>query len=270
MNQETNAYQAENMNNQALVMLVTGGARRIGAAIVKAAHRQGYRVIIHCYRSERDANDLADHLNDIRADSAKVIVADLAIVNDGTALDSFVKDIIAAFGQLNVLVNNASRFYPSLLGTINLTQWDELLLTNAKAPLFLSQALLPYLKQQQGCIISLLDIHAHDRPFNNYTVYNMAKAAHRMMVQSLALEMAPDVRVNGVAPGVNILPDPTSDQAIDDEQQQRIIGAIPMRRIGQPNEIAHSVLYLVQANYVTGEIITVDGGRSLTLAGGQL
>ena len=142
-------------------------------------------------------------------------------------------------------------------------------MTNAKAPLLLSQALLPYLKQQQGCIISLLDIHAQDKPFANYTVYNMAKAAHRMMVQSLALDMAPDVRVNGVAPGVNILPDADSDQAIDSEQQSKIIGSIPMQRIGIPADIAHSVLYLANASYVTGEIITVDGGRSLTLAGGN-
>ncbi|MEO1852327.1 MAG: SDR family oxidoreductase, partial [Psychrobacter sp.] len=125
----------------------------------------------------------------------------------------------------------------------------------------------PYLKHQQGCIISLLDIHAHDRPFNNYTVYNMAKAAHRMMVQSLALELAPDIRVNGVAPGVNILPDPNGDQAMDEVQQTNIIDSIPMQRIGKPEEIAHSVLYLVQAHYVTGEIITIDGGRSLTMAG---
>ena len=145
-------------------MLVTGSARRIGAAIIKAAHRQGYRVIIHCHRSEQDANDLADDLNDIRANSAKVIVADLTIVNDGAALDSFVGSIIEAFGQLDVLVHNASRFYPSPLGSINDAQWDELLLTNAKAPLLLSQALLPYLKQQQGCIISLLDYtHMIDR-----------------------------------------------------------------------------------------------------------
>ncbi|MGP9544975.1 pteridine reductase [Psychrobacter sp. AOP7-B1-25] len=269
MNQKTNVCHAENTSNQTPVMLVTGSARRIGAAIVKAAHSQGYRVIIHCHRSEQDSDNLANQLNDIRANSAKVIVADLTIVNDETALDSLVKNIIESFGQLDVLVHNASRFYPSPLGSIDRAQWDELFLTNAKAPLLLSQALLPYLKQRQGCIVSLLDIHAHDRPFSNYTVYNMAKAAHRMMVQSLALEMAPEVRVNGVAPGVNILPDPTSDQAIDNEQQQNIIDAIPMRRIGQPDEIAHSVLYLVQANYVTGEIITIDGGRSLTLAGSQ-
>ncbi|GAB3241430.1 pteridine reductase [Psychrobacter pacificensis] len=267
MNQEPNTLLSKNTDTQPPVMLVTGSAKRIGAAIIRAAHTQGYRVIIHCHRSEKEANSLADQLNKSRANSAVVIVADLAVVNHGAALEDFVKNIIEAFGQLDVLVHNASRFYPSPLGNIDYTQWDELLLTNAKAPLFLSQALVPYLKHQQGCIISLLDIHAQDRPFNNYTVYNMAKAAHRMMVQSLALELAPDIRVNGVAPGVNILPDPNGDQAMDEVQQTNIIDSIPMQRIGKPEEIAHSVLYLVQAHYVTGEIITIDGGRSLTLAG---
>ena len=252
------------------VMLVTGSAKRIGAAIVRAAHKQGYRVIIHCHHSMQEANALADELNDTRDHSAVVIMADLAVVNDSKALVQFVQTIMQVFGQLDVLVHNASRFYPSPLGSIDQSQWDELFLTNAKAPLLLSQAFYPYLKTQQGCIISLLDIHAHDKPFANYTVYNMAKAAHRMMVQSLALDMAPEVRVNGVAPGVNILPEADSDQALDSQQQKNIINSIPMQRIGVPDEIAHSVLYLAEASYVTGEIITVDGGRSLTLAGGQV
>ncbi|HSP85444.1 MAG TPA: pteridine reductase [Psychrobacter sp.] len=257
------------MTTPAPVMLVTGSAKRIGAAIVRAAHRQGYRVIIHCHHSEQEAHALADELNDTWAHSAVVIIADLAVVNQRDTLKHLTQTIMQAFGQLDVLVHNASRFYPTPLGSINYDQWDELLLTNAKAPLLLSQALYPYLKSQQGCIISLLDIHAHDKPFANYTVYNMAKAAHRMMVQSLALDMAPEVRVNGVAPGVNILPDADSDQALDSQQQSKIISSIPMQRIGIPADIAHSVLYLVQASYVTGETITVDGGRSLTLAGGN-
>ena len=268
MNQEANP--AQPINTHAPVILVTGSAKRIGAAIIRAAHKQGYRVIIHCHHSEQEANALADELNDNRADSAIVIVADLAVVNDTLTLSQFIQNVIGSFGQLDVLVNNASRFYPTPLGSIENTQWNELFLTNAKAPLLLSQALYPYLKAQQGCIISLLDIHAHNKPFSTYTVYNMAKAAHRMMVQSLALEMAPDVRVNGVAPGVNILPETDSDQALDNEQQQSIINSIPMQRIGLPGEIAHSVLYLAQASYVTGEIVTVDGGRSLTLAGGHI
>ena len=268
MNLEYNVTQSDNSHTP--VMLVTGSAKRIGAAIVRAAHNQGYRVIIHCHQSEQDAQALATQLNHIRADSAAVIVADLVVVEDSRALTEFTKDIISTFGQLDVLVHNASRFYPTPLGRITHGQWNELFLTNAKAPLLLSQALLPYLEKQKGCIVSLLDIHAHDKPFSNYTVYNMAKAAHRMLVQSLALEMAPIVRVNGVAPGVNILPEPDSDQAIDNDQQQSIIKSIPLQRIGQPDEIAHSVLYLVDAKYITGEIINLDGGRSLTLAGSSV
>lgn len=252
------------------VMLVTGSAKRIGAAIIRAAHHQGYRVIIHCHRSKQEAKTLAAQLNEIRNNSATVIVADLAVVNDGSLLTQFVQSVIDNFGQLDVLVHNASRFYPTPLSDINNNQWDELFLTNAKAPLLLSQAFLPYLQKQHGCIISLLDIHAHNKPFKHYTVYNMAKAAHRMMVQSLALDMAPYVRVNGVAPGVNVLPDADSDQALDDTQQHSIIDSIPMQRIGTPDDIAQSVLYLAKASYVTGEIINVDGGRSLTLAGGNI
>ena len=249
------------------VMLVTGGAKRIGAAIIKAAHDKGYRVIIHCHRSKPKAERLAKALNSIRANSAAVIVADLAIVNNQAELNNFVQHVIQSFGQLDVLINNASRFYPTPIGNINNPQWYELMLTNAKAPLLLSQALLPYLQAQQGCIISLLDIHAYDKPFKSYTIYNMAKAAQRAMVQSLALELAPDVRVNGVAPGVNILPDAESDQALDQVQQDKIVRSIPMQRIGTPEDIAQSVLFLVEARYITGHIINVDGGRSLTLAG---
>ncbi len=256
------------LQDGALVMLVTGGAKRIGAAIIKAAHNKGYRVIIHCHRSQQLAHSLAYELNSIRANSAAVVVADLAIVNNQAELNDFVQQVIDIFGQLDVLVNNASRFYSTPIGSIDNQQWDELMLTNAKAPLLLSQALLPYLQAQQGCIISVLDIHAHDKPFGGYTVYNMAKAAQRMMVQSLALELAPDVRVNGVAPGVNILPEIDSDQALDQAQQDKIVRSIPMQRIGTPEDIAQSVLFLAEARYITGYIITVDGGRSLTLAGG--
>ncbi|WP_350557551.1 pteridine reductase [Psychrobacter sp. CAL346-MNA-CIBAN-0220] len=249
------------------VMLVTGSAKRIGAAIIQAAHQQGYRVIIHCHHSQLEADSLAEALNQIRAASAVVIVVDLAVVNRQTTLNPFIQKIIDAFGQLDVLVHNASRFYPTAVGHLTYDQWDELFLTNAKVPLLLSQALLPYLQAQHGCIISLLDIHAHDKPFSGYIIYNMAKAAQRMMVQSLALDMAPYVRVNGIAPGVNVLPETDSDQALDEQQQHRIVASIPMQRIGTPDDIAHCVLYLAQASYITGEIITVDGGRSLTLAG---
>ena len=247
------------------VMLVTGSAKRIGAAIIESAHAAGYRVIIHAHHNQDSAYVLADRLNDQRVNSAQVIIKDLAVVNEPVALKHFARMIINCFGRLDVLVHNASRFYPTPFGNIIDTQWDELFLTNAKAPLLLSQALLPTLQDSQGCIISLLDIHADDKPFERYTVYNMAKAAHKMMVQSLALELAPHVRVNGIAPGVNVLPE--GDQALDAAEQQRIIQSIPMQRIGTPNDIAQAALYLAQANYVTGHIIHIDGGRGLTLAG---
>ncbi len=258
-----------NTINHAPVMLVTGSAKRIGAAIIRTAHQQGYRVIIHANSSAQQAQSLADALNNKCPDSARLLIANLTVINTKASLQAFVDDIIAAFGQIDVLVHNASRFYPTPFGDIDDEQWDELFLSNAKAPLLLSQALLPYLQAQQGCIISLLDIHAHDKPFNGYSVYNMAKAAQRTMVQSLALELAPLVRVNGVAPGVNILPETDSDQALDQAQQNRIISSIPMRRIGTPEDIAQSVLYLAKASYITGQIISVDGGRSLTLASGS-
>ena len=257
-----------NLAKNSPVMLVTGSAKRIGAAIIRAAHDKGYRVIIHCHSSRYKAEILAHELNSIQTDSATVLSADLALVNDQDKLNEFVQHVIEPFGQLDVLVNNASRFYPTPIGNIDNQQWDELMLTNAKAPLLLSQALLPYLQAQQGCIVSLLDIHAQNKPFTSYTIYNMAKAAQRTMIQSLALELAPTVRVNGVAPGVNILPDANSDQALNQAQQHNIIHSIPMQRIGNPEDIAQSVLFLAEARYITGHIINVDGGRSLTLAGG--
>lgn len=264
---KSKSHSASLTDDSAPVMLVTGSAKRIGAAIIEAAHAQGYRVIIHCHQSVDEAKSLANRLNRARPDSAKYITADLAVVNNSNDLLRFTKLVIEQFGRLDVLVHNASRFYPTPVGNINNQHWDELFLSNAKAPLLLSQALMPYLQTQKGCIISLLDIHARRTPFKHYTTYNMAKAAHQMMVQSLALEMAPLVRVNGVAPGVNILPESDSDQALPADEQQRIIKSIPMQKVGTPIDIAQAVLYLASARYVTGETIKVDGGRSLTLAG---
>lgn len=255
-------------NNNAPVMLVTGAAKRIGAAIIRAAHNRGYRVIIHCDQSEKEALALAKNLNAKRTDSAAVIKADLAVVNDPQQLHDFTQLVINTFGRLDVLVHNASRFYPTPIGNMNLQHWDELMLTNAKAPLLLSQALYGEIAKTRGCIVSLLDIHGAHQPFLNYTVYNMAKAAHSMMVKSLALELAPNIRVNGIAPGANILPDDDSDQALSERQKQQIMNSIPMQRLGTPDDIADCVLYLAKASYITGEIITIDGGRSLTIAGG--
>ncbi len=262
-------------------ILVTGSAKRIGAEIVRQTHAHGYNVIIHYYHSHTQAIALCEELNNIRADSAKLIQADLALVNDPERLEQFVRKVINVFGRLDVLVNNASRFYPTpLTGSSHqqLTQaWQELFLTNAQAPFLLAHAFLPYLQQSnlqqtglkkaRGSIINILDIHADGKPFNNYSVYNMAKSAGKMMVQSLALELAPTVRVNGVSPGANVFPEHDSDQALPPTLQQQISNTIPLSRIGTPADIANAVLFLIQADYITGQIIAVDGGRGLTLAG---
>lgn len=252
------------IGNERKVVCVTGGARRIGKAIVETFHQHGFNVIIHYHTSEGDAQELTESLNQLRPHSARCIKADLQSIE---TIDTLTETVIACFGRLDVLVHNASRFYPTAIGDITLTDWQNLMLSNAQAPLFLSQALIPYLKQQQGCIISILDIHANARPFVGYSVYNMAKSAHQMMVQSLALELAPQIRVNGVAPGVNIFPEANSEQALRQEQIIALTKSVPLQCIGSPKDIAQAVLFLANAPYITGQILAVDGGRSLTLAG---
>ena len=244
------------------VACVTGGAKRIGKHIVLALHAANYQVIIHCHHSFEHAKQLAEQLNAKRSNSCHCVQGDL---QETCNIPLLASAIIACYGQLDVLVHNASRFYPTPLGTVTPIDWHNLMASNAQAPLLLTQALARYLAKEHGTVVSILDIHANGRPFVGYSVYNMAKAAHQMLVQSLALEFAPCVRVNGVAPGVNILPEQHTEQAIDPVAMQRICQSIPMGRIGTPQDIAETVLFLVNATYITGQIIAVDGGRSLTL-----
>lgn len=253
------------------VALITGGARRIGRAIVHAFHTNGYRVIIHYHHSHTDAHDLADALNDICPNSAKCICADLDIINHQHALDGFKHQAIDLFGRIDVLVHNASSFYPTSLNDDYAkwqNDWDDLLLTNAKAPLFLSYIFKDELIKNHGTIISLLDIHARDKPFVGYPIYNMAKSAHLGMVQSLALEFAPNVRINGIAPGVNVFPDDNKHHKLNDSTKDTLMHSVPLQKIGTPNDIAQAVLFLAKASYITGQVLAVDGGRSLTLKGG--
>lgn len=262
------------MNNtpaQNKVALITGGAKRIGAKISKILHANGYDVIIHYATSEHLAKELADKLNTIRPNSAKIIGADLSIINDKRLLDEFKTHAMSLFGRLDVLINNASSFYPTDMNTDWQTlqnHWDDLFLTNAKAPLFLSLAFKDELVRQQGAIVSLLDIHARDKPFVGYPIYNMAKSAHLGLVQSLALELAPSVRVNGVSPGVNIFPDDDQNSALNSSTKDALTQSIPLGRIGTPDDIAQAVLFFASAPYITGQVMAVDGGRSLTLRGG--
>jgi pteridine reductase len=238
------------------VILVTGAARRIGAAIVTRLHENGARVAVH-YRASRDeAENLASQLNGIRAGSAVAIQSNLLDVD---SLPLLISTVLDWGGRLDGLVNNASSFYPTPVGSIDEEQWDELVGSNLKAPLFLSQAAASHLCDSSGAIVNIVDIHAQ-RPLRDHSVYGAAKAGLAMLTRSLAKDLAPDVRVNGVAPGAILWPENGMTESI----QQSILDQIPLQRAGTPEDIAGCVLYLLRdATYVTGQIIPVDGGRSI-------
>ena len=237
--------------------LITGAAKRIGAETAKTLHQNGANIIIHYAGSKQQAQSLAQQLNQQRVNSATILQADLM---DISAIHQLASDACECFDGLDILVNNASTFYPTAMGEINEQQWDDLIGVNLKAPLFLSQACYPALKKSHGCIINMLDIHARS-PLKNHTTYCCAKAGQIMLSKSLALEMGPEVRVNGVAPGAILWPENTT--ATDSSSQQKIIQQIPLKRIGQPQDIADTILFLVSSDYINGQIIAVDGGRQL-------
>ncbi len=237
------------------VALITGAGRRIGAAIARALHAEGARVVLHYRRSDREARALQRRLNDEREDSAVLVQCDLLEPNKHAAL---VRQAIDVWGRLDILVNNASSFYPTPVGRISESDWDDLLGTNLKAPLFLSQAAAPWLARQRGCIVNLTDIHA-ERPLKGHSVYCIAKAGLVMLTRSLARELGPDVRVNAIAPGAILWP-----EGLDDVTRRRIISRTALKRHGDPDDIARAVLYLVaDGAFVSGHVLTVDGGRSL-------
>jgi pteridine reductase len=238
--------------------LVTGGARRLGAAIVRHLHAAGARVLIHYRDSEADAAKLEAELNAARPKSAAKVKAELLAPIAPRALVSAALD---AFGRLDLLVNNASAFFPVELGSIEASHWEELVGSNLRAPLFISQEAAPHLAQQEGAIINVVDIHA-ERPLKGYSVYSVAKAGLAALTRSLALELAPRVRVNGVSPGAIAWPD---DGQFDPAERGRILASTPLGRVGAPEDIAQAVHFLATAPYVTGQIIAVDGGRSIFL-----
>jgi pteridine reductase len=236
--------------------LITGAAKRIGAAITERLHQAGASVAIHYRNSATNAKELCSRLNDARPDSAEIFAANL---NDIASLDNLVESVIDWGGGLDILINNASSFYPTPIGTISESQWDDLLGSNLKAPLFLSQAAWPHLKSKRGVIINMLDIHSR-QPVRDHSVYAAAKAGLSILTCSLAKDMAPEVRVNGVAPGTILWPEKGMTESI----KKKIVRQIPLKRPGSPGDIADCVLYLVRdADYVTGQIISVDGGRSI-------
>jgi len=261
------------------VALITGAAKRIGATMAKTLHSAGYRVIIHYGHSAEDANALVNSLNAKRPNSAICLQADLCKLEDitrlaeqATAPDAFslgsntvhansnpeADSSVKAKARIDVLINNASSFYPTPLGDISANDWQALVGSNVQGPLFLSQALWPTLKASNGCIINMVDMHI-DRPLPHHTVYGLAKTALASITRSLAVEMAPEVRVNGIAPGAILWP----ERELEHDQKQRLLDSIPLGGLGSPEDIANTATFLISANYITGQIIYVDGGRSL-------
>lgn len=238
------------------VALVTGSARRLGAAIARRLHADGYDVAIHCHASRGEADALAGELEAARAASTLVLQADLAQFD---RLPELIAHTIGRFGRLNALVNNASTFFATPLGQATPDQWDALFNANARAPFFLSQAAAPHLRATHGAIVNMADIYA-ERPLRAHALYGMSKAALVHMTRALALELGPDVRVNAIAPGAILWP----DGGKDDAAKQAMLDRTPLHRTGTPEEIANTVRWLLcEATYMTGQVVRLDGGRLL-------
>lgn len=237
-------------------ILITGAARRIGAACARLLHENGNNLLLHYRSSADEANSLADELNGIRPDSARLLQADLL---DSSEVRRLVEEALEPWGKVDVLVNNASTFYSGTVGSITEAQWDELLGSNLKAPFFLAQSLLPSLAAGNGCIVNIVDIHG-ERGLPGFPVYSIAKAGLAAMTRILAKELGPQVRVNGIAPGAILWP----EQGVGEQDKGEVLQRIALQRCGRPEDIAKAVRFLIEdADYMTGQILTVDGGRTL-------
>ncbi len=243
---------------QGKVVLVTGAARRIGAAIARRLHASGANLLLHYRGAEAEAASLETEFNAARPKSAAKVKADLLAP---IAPRSLVSTALERFGRLDVLVNNASTFYPTPVGAIEGGHWEELMGSNLRAPLFLAQEAAPQLKKSGGAIVNLADIHG-DRPLKGYLVYSIAKAGLVALTRGLALELAPEIRVNGVAPGAIAWPE---DDQFEPPERERIVATTPLARLGSPEEIARAVHFLATAPFITGQVLAVDGGRSVFL-----
>jgi pteridine reductase len=248
------------MANPIPVALVTGAAHRLGAATANALHARGWNLIIHYRSREQQANDLAAELNRSRADSAVAIQADLSHLSEVQALG---KSAISHWGRLDGLINNASVFYPTPTGNLSEADWDNILTTNLKSPFFLLQACLPALKEQQGCVVNLIDIYS-EKPLANHSVYCASKAGLAALTRSWAIDLAPHIRVNGVSPGAILWPE--AQPGLISAHQQSILEKTPLARTGHPEDIASAIVYLMcDAPFITGHVLSVDGGRSLNM-----
>ena len=245
---------------QGKVILVTGGARRVGAATCRRLHARGANLMVHYRASESEARALQTELDQVRPGSVALVQANLL---ETARLPRLIDETVSHFGRLDALVNNASSFFPTPLGEITEDGWADLIGSNLKAPLFLSQAAAPQLKRQQGCIVNIVDIHS-EWPLKRYVVYNAAKGGLASLTRSLAVELAPAVRVNGISPGPILWPE--EGEWMDEASRQHIIARTLLKRTGEPDDIARTVSFLIaDAPYITGQIIAVDGGRSVNL-----
>lgn len=236
--------------------LITGAARRLGAEIARRLHGAGMNVIIHYRSSGAAAAALCDELNNLRPGSAAILQCDLLQTDE---LARLVRQSGELWGRLDAVVNNAAAFEPTPIGSVTEAQWDALLGSNLKAPFFIAQAAAPWLRASRGSIVNLVDIHA-ERALKGYPVYSIAKAAVAAMTRALAKELAPEVRVNGVSPGAILWPENEPSEA----EKRKVLSRIPFQRIGAPADIAKTVLFLIRdADYITGQVIAVDGGRTL-------
>jgi len=233
--------------------LITGGAARIGAQIVRTLHENDYKVIIHCHQSEEIAQALCRELNSKRNSSAQVVVADLG---DNEAI----KKLTQTIKSLDLLVNNASVFYPTSTENSTIEDWDKIININLRAPFFLATGLSKILATSQGSIVNIIDIHS-DRPLKKFSIYNISKAGMKMLTKTLAKELAPNIRVNGISPGSILWPQ--DDSQLSEKEKMIIIDRITLKKQGSPNDIAEAVLFLADAKYITGQVINIDGGRSL-------
>ena len=233
--------------------LITGGAARIGAQIVKTLHDNNFKIVIHCNQSLEKAKLLSDNLNLISKDTVKVISGDLNNIDN-------ISTIVESIESLDLLVNNASVFYPKSVENSELDDWNKILNVNLRAPFFLSKGLSNKLSNNYGSIINIIDIHS-DRPLKNHAVYNISKAGLKMLTQTLAQELAPRVRVNGISPGFILWPESSAE--ISDIKKKLMLERIALKRQGSPQDIADTVLFLANSDYITGQIINVDGGRTL-------
>lgn len=240
------------------VALITGSAKRVGACIARYLHDQQYNVIVHYNHSQQEAHQLCHQLNQQRADSAYPVSFDLTKIK---ALPEFVEQVTGVWQKLDLVVNNASSFYPTPFEQATVDQWEYIMASNVQAPYFLSQALTSCLQQQSGNIVNIADVHG-ERPIKQHSIYCMSKAALIMMTQSLAQELAPEIRVNAVAPGMMLSPD---DEAMTAPSQRVIHNRIPLKTVGKPEDIAQTVYFLSQQSYTTGQVFNIDGGRSLTI-----